>query len=220
MSPCATSPSIRAAYGPPRPAWRRDGIATVRLVFAGAIDDLVIDRCVTGPIAEAAGALDPAAADTVIITDSIVRSPGGEPAIALRNADLQIDSTTVFGDIVAGRIDASELLADGLVEAEDRQAGCFRFSAASAGSLTPHPYQSHFFEPGLPAGAFVSRRFGDAGYAQLSATAPAAIREGGEGGLEIGAFKAALDPVKRADLAGKLREYLPINVVAQPVFET
>jgi hypothetical protein len=195
-------------------------IAAVRLALAGAIDDVRIERCVTGPVTEVAGPLDPGATDTVTIVDSILRSPGGEPAVALRNASLAIDATTVFGDVVAGRIDASELLVDGLVLAEDRQAGCFRFSAAAAGSLAPHPYLSHFFDPRLPAGAFVSRRFGDAGYAQLAETAPIELREGGEGGVEIGAFKAALDPVKRADLAAKLREFMPINAIAQMIIET
>ena len=72
----------------------------------------------------------------------------------------------------------------------------------------------------LPAGLFVSRRFGDPGYAQLSEIAPFEIREGGENGVEIGAFKRALDPIKRADLTAKLREFLPINAIAQLIFET
>ena len=84
----------------------------------------------------------------------------------------------------------------------------------------PHPYQSHFCAGALPAGLFVSRRFGDPGYAQLSEIAPFEIREGGEHGVEIGAFKRALDPIKRADLTAKLREFLPINAIAQLIFET
>jgi hypothetical protein len=58
------------------------------------------------------------------------------------------------------------------------------------------------------------------GYAQLSEIAPFEIREGGEHGVEIGAFKRALDPIKRADLTAKLREFLPINAIAQLIFET
>ena len=84
----------------------------------------------------------------------------------------------------------------------------------------PHPYQSHFFDGGPPDGTFVSRRFGDPGYAQLSEIAPVEISEGGEGGTEIGAFNHALDPIKRADLRAKLDEFLPINAIAQLVFET
>jgi hypothetical protein len=195
-------------------------IPPVTLAFAGAIDDIVIDSCVTGPIVEIADALDPCATDTVSIANSIVRSPDNGAAIGLRNASLRIDATTVFGDVVTGRIEASELLVDGRVLAEDQQTGCFRFSAAQSGGRVPHPYQSHFFAGSLPAGLFVSRRFGDPGYAQLSEIAPSEIRAGGEDGVEIGAFKRALDPIKRADLTAKLREFLPINAIAQLVFES
>ena len=195
-------------------------IPAVTLAFSGAIDDLVIDSSVTGRIAEVTSALDPCATDTVTLSNSIVRSPDATPAISLRNASLAIDATTVFGNIVTGRIDASELLVDGRVLAEDQQTGCFRFSAALSGGRVPHPYQSHFFAGALPAGLFVSRRFGDPGYAQLSEIAPFEIREGGENGVEIGAFKRALDPIKRADLTAKLREFLPINAIAQLIFET
>ena len=195
-------------------------IPAVTLAFSGAIDDLVINSSVTGRIAEVTSALDPCATDTVTLSNSIVRSPDATPAISLRNASLAIDATTVFGDIVTGRIDASELLVDGRVLAEDQQTGCFRFSAALSGGRVPHPYQSHFFAGALPAGLFVSRRFGDPGYAQLSEIAPFEIREGGENGVEIGAFKRALDPIKRADLTAKLREFLPINAIAQLIFET
>ncbi|MGZ8311359.1 MAG: hypothetical protein ACXWUR_04770, partial [Allosphingosinicella sp.] len=197
-----------------------DPIPAVRLAFSGAVDDLVIEHSVTGRIAEVGTPLDPCATDTVRIADSIVRSATADPAIALRNASLTIDATTVFGNVVTGRIDASELLVDGRVLAEDQQTGCFRFSAAATGSRTPHPYESHFFDGGLPFGTFVSRRFGDAGYAQLSEIAPPEIRDGGEDGVEIGAFKAALDPIKRADLAAKLREFMPINIIVQQIIET
>lgn len=210
-------PGGERAAGPGQPA---DPIPAVRLAFGGAVDELVIERCVTGRIVEQGTPFDPCATDTVRITDTIVRSATPDPAIALRNASLTVDATTVFGDLIVGRIDASELLTDGRVLVEDRQAGCFRFSAAAAGSRVPRPYESHFFEDGLPFGTFISRRFGDAGYAQLSEIAPAEIREGGEDGVEIGAFKAALDPIKRTDLAAKLAEFMPINVIVQQMIET
>src|SRR5690606_692838 len=116
--------------------------------------------------------------------------------------------------------DASQVVVDGRVRVEDRQAGCFRFSAAASGGLVPQPYRSHFFNGGLPPHTFVSRRFGDAGYAQLTEIAPAQIRSQGENGTEMGAFGAALDPIKRADLRAKLDEFMPINAIAQLVFET
>lgn len=202
------------------PAQAPEPIASVTLVFGGAIDDIVIDSALTGRIEEAVTALDPCATDTVAIRNAIVFGPGATPAILLRNAALKLDDSTVFGDVVVGRIDASQALIDGRVLAEDRQNGCFRFSAAASGGRVPHPYESHFFAGGMPPGSFVSRRFGDPGYAQLSEVAPPAIRTGGENGTEIGAHNRALDPIKRADLRNKLEEFLPINAIAQMVFET
>ena len=202
------------APAPPNP------IPAVVLEFGGAIDDIVIDRCVTGPIREAFTDVDPCAVDTMVVCDSIVDGSRQPPAILLRNARLCLDRTTVFGDLITGRLDASDVLVDGRVRVEDAQSGCFRFSAAAAGQRVPHPYESHFFAGGLPPETFVSRRFGDAGFAQLSEVAPPEIRTGGEDGTEMGAYHAALDPIKRADLLAKLAEFMPINAIPQLVFET
>jgi hypothetical protein len=202
------------------PAAAAPAIPAVTLAFAGAIDEIVIDRSVTGRIIELESQLDPCATDRVTIADCVISSAVSAPAIRLRNASLTMDRTTVFGSVSCGRIDASNCLFTGQVVAEDQQTGCFRFSAALAGGRVPHPYQSHFYADRLPFGCFVSQRFGDPGYAQLSEIAPAEIHEGGEGGTEMGAFARALDPIKRADLAAKLREFLPINVIAQMIFET
>ncbi len=202
------------------PAAAPESIPPVTLAFGGAIDDILIDRSVTGPILEQVTALDPCAVDTMTLCNAIIYGGGPEPTILLRNARLRLDRSTVFGDLVTGRLDASEVLVDGQVRVEDVQSGCFRFSAAASGGRVPQPYESHFFTGGLPPQTFVSRRFGDAGYAQLSEVAPPEIREGGENGTEMGAYNAALDPIKRADLRSKLEEFMPINAIAQLVFET
>ena len=197
-----------------------EAIPAVRLLFGGAIDEIVIDSAITGRIEEQVTPLDPCATDTVAICNAIIRSESTAPAIRMRNADLCLDECTIFGNVIAGRLDASQVLVDGLVRIEDQQSGCFRFSAAAAGGRVPQPYESHFFDGGLPPGTFVSRRFGDPGYAQLSEIAPLEIREGGQNGTEMGAFNRALDPIKRADLRAKLEEFMPINAIAQLVFET
>ena len=41
------------------------------------------------------------------------------------------------------------------------------------------------------------RRFGNAGYAQLSETCPESIRRGGENGAEMGAFNRVIDAIRR-----------------------
>ncbi len=201
----------------PAPA---QAIPRVTLEFGGAIDDILIANAVTGPVTEAATAVDPCAVDTITICDSIVQNTGTGPAIGLRNARSCIDRTTVLGPLVTGALDASEILVDGRVLVEDAQSGCFRFSAAASGGRVPQAYESHFFAGGLPHGTFLSTRFGDASFCQLSEIAPPEIRTGGEDGTEMGAFNLALDPIKRADLRDKLEEFMPINAIAQLVFET
>lgn len=195
-------------------------IPAVTLEFAGSIERIEIDRSVTGRIAEMDSVADPGATNRVIIADSILSTTTIAPAVRLRNASLTVDRSTFFGNIVCGRIDASEILVSGQVLAEDQQTGCFRFSAALTGGRVPHPYESHFYAGRLPAGTFVSERFGDPGYAQLGATVPDDIRTGGESGTEMGAFARALEPIKRADLEAKLAEFMPVNAIVQLIAET
>ncbi len=206
----------RAAVPPALP----EAIPPVTLTFGGAIDDIVLDRCVTGPITETITAIDPCAVDAITICDSVVHGTAPDPAIFLRNARACLDRSTVLGDLVTGALDASEVIVDGQVRVENAQSGCFRFSAAASGGRVPQAYESHFFTGVLPPTTFISKRFGDAAYAQLSEVAPDNIRRGGEDGTEMGAYHAALDPIKRADLRDKLEEFMPINAIAQLVYET
>jgi hypothetical protein len=74
--------------------------------------------------------------------------------------------------------------------------------------------------PAIPNHVFVARRFGDPGYAQLGPTAPEDIRRGGENRSEIGVFNRRLLPIRRADLEGKVAEYLPFGLIAQFIRET
>lgn len=203
----------------PAPGGSPKPIPPVMLSFSGSVDRIEIDSSVLGPVNEVDSPLDPCATDAVEIRGSIVAAPAGVHAIALRNASLAVTDTTIAGDVAIGRIDASGTLVVGRVEAEDQQTGCFRFSAALKGGRVPHPFESHFFDP-YPSGTFISRRFGDPGFYQLTEEADDALREGGEGGVEIGAYRRALDPIKRADLEAKLSEFMPINVIAQLVIET
>jgi hypothetical protein len=84
----------------------------------------------------------------------------------------------------------------------------------------PKRYESPLFAPGLPNHFFTSRRFGDAGFAQLSATAPDTIARGAENRGEMGAFNLLLNPVKRDDLETKVLEFMPFGLIPQFIFET
>lgn len=196
-------------------------IAHVRLVIAGTVARLDIERCVLGSLAERTGVPGGAcSAASVHLRDSIVLAHGTEPAIALGTAELVLDRCTVFGSVVCGRAEISQTIIDGEVRVENAQDSCFRFSAARSGGRIPAQYESVLFPEGLPAETFVSRRFGDPGLAQLSAACPRSVARGGEDGTEMGVFNRALAPVKHDDLAAKLAEYAPVQARVQIVAVT
>lgn len=201
---------VRAAA----PAKNAEPIPAVTLMVGSAIGAIEIQNCITGPITDAKREVNPGAVDTIRIGDSITRG------IELRNAQLSLERVTVLGGLTTGALQATEVIIDGQVMVEDAQSGCFRFSAAHRGGRRPKAYESHVFTPTLPPGTFRSTRFGDPDFGQLAETAPEQIRRGGEGGTEMGVYSRALDPIKRADLIAKLTEFMPINAIAQLVFET
>ena len=198
-------------------------IATITLEIRGQVDRLLIDRCITGPILEATTTGDPCSARDIVVCDSIVHSlDPAVPAISSRIASVELRRVTVFGDVVVNRVYATEALVQGTVRVTDNQTGCFRFSATDAhpDRRLPPQFESHLLAPAIPNHVFVSRRFGDPGYAQLGPTAPVEIRRGAENRSEIGVFNRRLLPIRQADLEGKVAEYLPFGLIAQFIRET
>jgi hypothetical protein len=198
-------------------------IPTVQLEITGAVEELVIENSIVGPVHETVSVVDPCSAARIVIRDSVVQSIlPGVPAISTRVAELVIDRSTVFGDVVVDRLEASETLIQGLVQVTDNQNGCFRFSATQDGPQVrlPRQFESHLFTPSIPNHFFVSRRFGDAGYAQLSQTAPDTIARGAENGSEIGVWSGLLTPIKLDDLNAKVLEFMPFGLIPQFIEET
>lgn len=198
-------------------------IPAVTLEIAGQVEQLIIERCITGPILEATSTGDACSVRDVILCDSIVLSlDPAVPALSTRIAGVELHRCTVFGDVTVNRLFASEALIQGLVRVTDTQHGCFRFSATDAhpDRRLPPQFESHLIDPALPNHAFTSRRFGDSGFAQLSPTAPPEIFRGGENRAEIGAFNRRLLAIRLADLETKITEFLPFGLIPQPILET
>jgi hypothetical protein len=182
-------------------------IQPVRLWIEGSVDELVIDRSITGPIGVRSGGL----IDRVTASDSILHSTiAGVPALAFTLGDTVLRRCTVLGTLDVERLDASEALITGLVDVTDTQRGCFRFSAAPPGSRLPHPYRS--FELADPR-IFTSTTFGDPGYTQLAEAAPVEVARGAEDGSEMGAWSHLLGPIKLDSLVRKVEEYLPFGLI-------
>jgi hypothetical protein len=198
-------------------------IPSVTIEIRGQVRELIIESSIVGAIRESTSDADPCSAGTIIIRDSIVQSlVPGVAAIETRVAELSLERVTAFGDVSVNRLDATEALIQGTVRVLDNQHGCFRFSAANdtPAARMPRHYESHLFAPQIPNHFFVSRRFGDPGFAQLSATAPTTVSRGAENRGEMGVFNSLLNPIKLDDLETKVLEYMPFGLIPQFFFET
>jgi len=188
----------------------------VAIWVEGSVDQLTIDSSIVATVSVRNGG----EIDELVVTDSILDATApqsGGIAVTLTPGDLEIRRSTVLGGLEVDHLDASETLCTGLVEVTDTQGGCFRFSAAPELSRLPHPYRWVRWDGGS---AFVSERFGDAGYAWLSDAAPDDLRRGGEGGVEIGAWSSALAAIKEDGLLTKVEEYLPFGLMPMFIHET
>jgi hypothetical protein len=205
-----------------------DGTAlpSVSIRVEGAVERLVIQSSVISQIALAGtGSIQ-----RLEITDSVVQA---DTAFDLPNTEVALVRSTVLGGASCLRLWASDCLFSGAVEAIDTQNGCFRFCAAHEDSLdhVPHPYQSAFFADA--SALFVSRTFGDPGYALLS-EAPevvlvasaddmdgqASIHTGASNDGEMGATNALLYPIKARALRAKVEEFMPFGLLPVFVVET
>jgi hypothetical protein len=153
------------------------------------------------------------------ISDSIVDADHrGEalcsPDAKAANVELRVTRTTAFGRIRAHSIVLAEnTIFDGTVTVTDCQHGCFRFCYVPPKSKTPAQYECQPSATFDGAPAFVSRRYGDPGYARQQDDAPPQILEGADDRSEMGAFHDLFLPQRRANLITRLSEYTPAGVV-------
>ena len=189
-------------------------IAPVDIVVRGDVEEIVIEQSIVAAIRIDGGGL----LTRLIIRDAIVQSTASAMLLPLASTELRLERVTVLGGVDVNRLYSTETLVTGLVDVSNTQDGCFRFSAALPGSRVPHPYESHF----LPDTNhfFVSRTFGQPGYAQLSDAAPVALREGAENGSEIGAYCGLRQPIRLHGLEAKVEEFAPFGLIPAFVFET
>ncbi|NCA84365.1 MAG: hypothetical protein EOM83_02195 [Clostridia bacterium] len=184
----------------------------VNLIIEGRVENLCIESSIMGHVI----VRNDGYVEEAFIKDSIIQSVNPSVnAIEIKTGKTNIERTTIFGQVDVHQLYATEALITGKVSITDTQNGCFRFSAAPMKSRLPHPFESFLFENDARHW-FTSRRFGDPGYAQLSDTAPCVLKEGGENGVEMGAFNKLLNPVKFEGLRTKIDEYMPFGLI--PIF--
>ncbi|HEX4383100.1 MAG TPA: hypothetical protein VH083_09135 [Myxococcales bacterium] len=196
---------------------------SLALTLASGQANISLERTICGRIAL------PLDRDAVTLTaaDCIIDGAGGAPP-ALTAGDVSLQRTTVFGATTAEQFSlASDCLFTGQVQTALTQAGCIRFSAAPDGSRLPKRFHC---QPDLALAAapaaeraatltrldpcFTSERYGDPGYAQLTAATAPELRTGASDGSEMGAFQLLHQPQRAANLAAGIDEYLRYGLEA------
>lgn len=193
----------------------------ISIRIEGHVDELSVERSITGPISVKGRGV----VEQIVVSDSLIQSlDAAIAAVNLPATEFTCERITVLGvdgmqlTVKVNRLNANEMLVNGVIDVTDNQTGCFRFSAATEGSIVPRPHESHLMAS--TGHFFTSQRFGDPDYGQLSASAPAEIRRGAENGSEIGAFSDLLNPVKEDDLLSKIAEYMPFGLIPILIHET
>lgn len=131
----------------------------------------------------------------------------------VRTSIMRLASNTIFLASFADKADQKTLTAP--VFAQRRQEGCVRFSYLSPGARVPVRYHCQP-EPdtSLIRPHFVSTRFNDPAYCQLSASCPFEIRRGADDEASMGAFHDLYEPQREDHLHARLAEYLRFGLEA------
>lgn len=211
-----------------------EGDVTVR---AGSLTRLVLSQCtVTGRVTRTADAphgncgarrlelvrsmvraVDwPEGVQDIAISDSIVDAGPARPAITAPGAYLTVRASTVRGTLRIRTLDASDTVFDGLLRVEDRQEGGLSHCYVSPESLTPRRFRCApaSQEHSLVAPVYASEEPGSPLYLALARNCPDAIREGGEGGTEMGAYHHLHQPLRLAAVRQHLASYMPAELEA------
>lgn len=196
-----------------------DGAALgpARIRVTGRIDQLVIERSITGPVVTTGSGF----VEQLSVSDTIVQAiRPGAAAIDMNGGVADLVRVTVLGPAQFHRLNASDCIFDERVKVTDVQDGCVRFCTYASGSRLHAPYRS----VAIPARSaiFHSRRFGAAGYARLRFDADQAMLDpkagqsisgGASDGSEPGAFCTERAGLKHRSLTIKLEEFMPIGTI-------
>jgi hypothetical protein len=103
--------------------------------------------------------------------------------------------------------------------ADRKQSGCVRFSYLPVGAVTPRQFKCVQQVLAGPQPIFFSLRYGAPGYAKLLSATSDKIRLGADDGGEMGAFHFLLAPLREADAAIRLEEYMPVGLEFGMIFQ-
>lgn len=196
-----------------------------RLWIEAQVNQLTVDHCITGTIStrEAGNIFE------LSISDSIIQAFHSEQTLDLSSGKVHLNRCTLLGSAKVHYLEASECIFNDVIEVQNPQQGCVRFSAWTTGSILPSPYESVEIPPNYPL--FTSQVFCHPGYAQLQQRADdailshtgggiASILEGAEDGSEMGAFASEKNSIKARSLRIKYEEYMPLGLTPIMIYVT
>ncbi len=163
----------------------------------------------------------PATVPDVEVTDSVLTPEvrgaavaSGSVALDAPGANLRLTGVTVRGGVVGRTLTASSCVLDGVTTIAHRQTGCARYTALRSRSKVPRRFRcvpEDDGELGVRA-VYVATDPGAPSFLTLASSCPVAIREGGEGGAEMGVHHH-LDRPGRLRAAGRLlTDFLPVGL--------
>ncbi|MFN2183942.1 MAG: phage tail protein [Anaerolineae bacterium] len=182
--------------------------------------DLTIEHSIVGPLAL------PETMANLRVSNSIVDNASGY-AIAADSTGaqpgpaLELERVTLFGQVHARKVVASEVIFGGPLKApapETKDQIQHSYVPPRSTTLAGEPHPSISGDGAPPR--FTSTRYGDPGYAQLSLDCPREIRGGAADGSEMGAFHDLYQLQAEENLQEVLKEYLPLGLQASIQYVT
>lgn len=192
-------------------------LSPTTLFIEGSVTNLILERCITGPIrTRGAGAIEQLTA-----TECIIQAiPCANLALSFTEGTVSLSRCTVMGPTQTHQFALSESILDSVAQVENPQAGCVRFSAYVNGSNLHAPYRS--VSVAANASLFRSRHYGCPEYARLrsdvdnsnlSAAAGESILSGAQNGSEMGVYCGEQVTLLKRGLAIKFEEFMPAGQV-------
>ncbi len=192
------------------------GTASLTLDGAQSGAQISLRRSICGAVVAETGQV------AVVAVDSVVDGVDS-PAVQARGvAEVTLDAlrSTFFGAVIATEVRATDsLIGDGLQLDRPRQSDA-AFCGLPADTSDQIALRSCIFPSVAPESWFISRRFGDAGYAGLGLSAPAELFDGASDGMVVGAFHELGLPVRQRMLRAAGEAMIPYGLTLRVQYET
>ncbi|MCG8457567.1 MAG: hypothetical protein MI919_14935, partial [Holophagales bacterium] len=236
---CTLNPPIPGDLGPaltevdPRSEPRRQStlakLDPARLGFSASLGRIWVERSIVGPILlrdfRRVLLIESLVDEGELSSGRLAVGPPESYEASGYGPILEVESCTLFGRIRSDNLNARNSLFADRVETRARRGrleSCYLPRGSATGpNRGPQGPASH--EPAMgrdPVPNFVSRRFGDPGYAVLDPAADEQLLSGADDGGEIGVFHGLYRAQRRENLADISSEYLPWGCFARSFYIT